>query len=155
MSDASTTKVLGFIPKSKYVPYMYMSLLAGIVIGFLLTLLGVVGISLGLLNVLPGVLSIAALILALLGIFLLQNEFSALDRSHFIYVGVVYLVAWFAAMLLGNALGFLPILAQIAVLAISAAGAILIWTGFNSWQGGRAVTKDNVKSEVQTALKNR
>lgn len=155
MSDASTTKVLGFIPKAKYVSYMYMSLLSGIVIGFVLTLLGVVGISLGLLNILPGLLSIAALILALLGIFLLQNEFSALDRSHFIYVGVVYLVAWFTAMLFGNALSFLPILAQLFVLAISAAAAVLIWTGFNSWQGGRAINKDNIKSEVRIALKNR
>lgn len=153
MSETSEDKLLGFIPKARYTYLMYVLVLCGAGIGVLASLIMLVGIYPGPLGNIGALMGLGGLILALLGVFLYKEDFSELDRSHFIYVAIVYAAMWVAAVFFGSALAFVYILGQIAVVAISIVGAVLIFTGYNSWRGGRMITKDNLQSEVKIALK--
>jgi hypothetical protein len=153
MSDTSADKIMGFIPKTRYTYFMYMLTLSGVGIGAVLAILGLVGVYIPPLNSIATILGLCGLVLALLGAFVFRADFSELDYSHFLYVSIVWAITWFAAVFLGSALAFVWVLAQVAVVVISLAAAVLIYTGYNSWKSGRTITKDNLQSEVRIALK--
>lgn len=152
MSDTSNDKLLGFIPKVRYTYFTYMLVLSGVGLGALSTLLIMVGIYTPLGNI-ATLLGLAGIVLALLGAFLYKDDFSALDRSHFIYVAIVYAATWLAAVFFGSALYFFPPLAMVVMLTLALIAAVLVYTGYTSWQGGRTITKDNLKDEVKIALR--
>jgi hypothetical protein len=148
-----SAKIGGIIPKDKYVHYTYLLLLASAAIGLVVSLLAVLGIMAGGLGGLAGLAALAGVILALLGIFVFKDDLSEFDRSHLIYVAVLYVGLWFVCMFFSSALAFIPLLSSLAVLALSVAGAVLIYAGYNSFKAGRTITKNNLKDEVQLALK--
>ena len=121
---SDSNTIMGFIPKDQYVKYTYYLLLASSLGGLVLTLFGLLGIIIPL-SPLFGLAGLCGLILALIGFFFFKEEFSAL----------------------------VPTLMFLVTFLVGAAQLIMIWTGYNSWSRGRSITKDNVKSEVQLALK--
>ena len=152
MSDTSNDSIMGFIPKNKYVEYTYYLLLVGAAGGLLLSLLGIMGIliPLGGLFQLAGLIG---LILALLGFFVFKKDFSSLDQSHLLYLAVVFGVFFVISIVIGVSLFMSLILLYAVTFLIGAIYLLILWTGFNSWKHGRTVTKDNIKSEIQLALK--
>jgi hypothetical protein len=150
MSDAD--KIMGFIPKDQYVKYTYYLLLASSIGAAVLTLLGLIGIHIPLMQ-LFGLAGIAGLILALIGFFVFKEEFSALDQSHLLYICIIIAVFFLAGLILGQAFALVTYLMLLVSLLVFVAQLIMVWTGYNSWSHGRSITKSNVKSEVQQALK--
>ncbi|HEU4838483.1 MAG TPA: hypothetical protein VFS88_03625 [Micavibrio sp.] len=150
MSDAD--KIMGFIPKDQYVKYTYYLLLASSIGAAVLTLLGLIGIHIPLMQ-LFGLAGIAGLILALIGFFIFKEEFSALDQSHLLYICIIIAVFFLAGLILGQAFALVTYLMLLVSLLVFVAQLIMVWTGYNSWSHGRSITKSNVKSEVQQALK--
>ena len=152
MSDVTNDKIMGFIPKDQYVKITYYLLLASSAGGLVLSLLAVVGILIPL-GPLFNLAGLIGLILALLGFFVFKSEFSALDQSHLMYLSVIIAVFFLAGLILGASFVFVPTMMYLVMLLIAVVQLIMVFTGYNSWKHGRTITKDNVKGEVQLALK--
>ena len=152
MSELSDDKIMGFIPKSKYVMITYYLLLASCVGSLVISLIAIVGlvIPLGNLFALAGLIG---LILALLGYFIFKNDFSMHDQSHLLYICIMAGVFILIGAILGASLVLVPTAAFMITFLISAAQAILIYTGYNSWKHSRTITKENIESEIRLALK--
>lgn len=149
---ADNDKIMGIIARDKYVKTTYTLLMVATAGGLLLALLGLIGILLPL-GIIFNLLGFAGLILALVGVFLYKGEFSSLDQSHLIYIAILF-AAFFILMIIVNA-GFYTslILMMLVTVLVDAAYLLFLFTGFNSWKHGRTITKDNIKAEVQLALK--
>jgi hypothetical protein len=152
MSDAPNNKIMGFIPKAEYVKYTYYLLLGATAGGALLSLLALIGIYIPL-GQLCQLAMVIGLIMALLGCFVFRPEFSGLDQSHLVYIAVVIGVLFLVGLILSSAVAILVILVHLVTLLIVLAQLVAAWTGYNSWSRGRTITKDNIQSEVQAALK--
>lgn len=152
MSELSDEKIMGFIPKSKYVMITYYLLLASCVGSLVLALLAIIGlvIPLGNLFALAGLIG---LVLALLGYFIFKTDFSGHDQSHLLYICVIAGIFILAGAILGASLVLVPTAAYMISFLIAGAQAILIYTGYNSWKNNRTITKDNIESEIRLALK--
>ncbi len=150
MSDTDT--ILGFIPKNKYVQITYWLLLAGAAGGLALSLLALIGmiVPLGGIFTLCG---LAGLVLALAGFFLFKPDFATLDQSHLMYMLIVFAVFFVIGMIVGSSFFAMPTMMYAVSVLIGAADLLMVWTGYNSWSHGRIITKDNIKSEVQQAIK--
>lgn len=151
MSDTANN-IMGFIPKNKYVQITYWLLLAASAGGVVLSLLSLVGIiiPLGGLFTLCG---LAALVLALLGYFAFKSEFSAHDQSHLMYLAILFGVFFLVGMIVASSFFAAPMMFYAVSTLIGMVQLLLVFTGFNSWKHSRTITKDNIKSEVQLALK--
>jgi hypothetical protein len=147
-----TDTIAGFIPKSKYALITYALLLIAAAGGLITTLLGLAGIYLPLGGIL-GVAGIVGLIMALCGAFIFNKDLPELDRSHMLYVSIVFAVLYILGMVLGKMLGGSLTLTLLVALLIAGAEFVLLFTGFNSWKHGRAMTRNNIKGEVQLAIK--
>lgn len=151
MSDfVKEGKVFGIIPVEKYAKITYLMVVGAAVLALLLTVLALGGIGLGI-NMLVTLVSLIGLLMAAFGLFLLKDVFSALDQNHFMYILVVWVVMFVVTMIFGNALG--GYVGLFIVLLLNVASAVLLYTGYNSWSRGRMITKDNISSEIQFALK--
>ncbi len=144
-------QIMGFIPKNKYVEITYWMLLVSTGGGLLLTLLALAGFPVGLGNLLS-VIGFLGLLMAVLGIFVFKEEFSALDQAHLKYLGVLFIIFFVLGLFLGAALAIVMFLMLIVMLSVSAIQFLLFFTGYNSWKHGRTITKDNLKSEIKLAL---
>jgi len=150
MADAD--KLMGFMPKDKYVKISYALILGGCALGALIAVLALVGVVLPFGGI-AMLLGVAGLVLALLGVFMFKAEFSALDQNHLIYIAVAYAVFFITAQILLSALAVNFTLVFLVAILLNAFGLLLFFTGFNSWSHGRTITKDNIKSEIQLATK--
>jgi hypothetical protein len=152
MSDPSDNKIMGFIPKSRYVQITYYLLLAAVVGGLVLSLLAMIGVIIPL----GGLFNLAGLIglvMALLGFFVFKAEFSALDQSHLLYISVVIGAFIIIGIVIGASLFAAPMLAYMVTFLLACAQVLMVYTGYNSWKRGRSITKENIKDEVQLAMK--
>ncbi len=155
MSDNTEQKILGIIPKSRYVHFAYMFLLVSAAGNVFYSLLAIVGLSFESATYGVMVLGLLSLILAAVGLTKEKAEFTELEHAHFKYMAFLF-VAFFVIYILGGAFyGIAYFIGYLVTALIGAAQSVLVWTGYNSWQGGRVITKENIKSEVQIALKNR
>lgn len=152
MSGASDNNIMGFIPKGEYVKITYLTLLGAAGAGLLLSLFALLGFPLPLQNLIM-LANIAGLLLAILGYFVFKNEFSALDQSHLLYIVVIIGVFLVASIILAPALAIVWFLATGVILLLAVAQLVMMYTGYNSWKRGRTITKENVQSEIQLALK--
>lgn len=152
MSDSADNKILGIVPKDQYVKYTYFLLLAAGAGGLLLSVLALIGviIPIGGLFQLAG---IVGLIMALLGVAVYPNEFSTHDKSHLIYIAIVVGAFIVVSIVIGASFFQVAALATTIVVLVSAFELLLLFTGYNSWAHARTVTKENIKGEVQLALK--
>jgi hypothetical protein len=150
----SDDKIAGFIPKSKYVQITYTLLMVAAAGSLVMSLLGFAGITLVLtLGKLFSLAGLIGLIMAICGAFVFKGDLSELDGSHMFYVTVMFAVLFILGMVLGTVLGGSFMLAMLIGLVLAGLELVLLFTGFNSWKHGRAVTKENLKGEVQLALK--
>jgi hypothetical protein len=147
-----TDTIAGFIPKSKYALIAYALVLIAAAGGLITTLLAMAGIYLPLGRILS-ICGIVGLIMALLGAFLFNKDLPELDRSHMLYISIVFAALYIIGMVLGNMLSGSIMLALLIALFIAGAEFVLLFTGFNSWKHGRAMTKDNIGSEAKLAIK--
>lgn len=152
MSNVENDKIMGFVPKDKYVLIVYYLLLAAAGIGVVSMLFSMVGIILPL-GALANVAGLCALVLGLVGYFGFKDDFSGLDQSHLLYLCVLFGIFFVLGILLGSALYMAPVLMYLVMVPLALAQLLLYVTGFNSYKHSRTVTKDNVKEEVKLALR--
>lgn len=155
MSDASNDKIMGIVPKDRYMYFTYMFLLVAAAGNALFSVFGLIGIHLASAGYGVMVLGLLALILAIVGLTKHKNDFSALEHAHFKYIGFLFIAFFIINIVFGSLYGISFFLGYLCTIILGLAQAVLVWTGYNAWQGGRVITKDNIKSEVQIALKNR
>lgn len=143
-------KIAGLVTPAQYVKVMYYLLLLAAGCGVLGGILAMVHIyvPLGGIAMLAGLI---ALLKMVLGLTVLKDVFSALDRNHFAYVGILFLIFVFFGIFLG-AMGGMMITVLIS-LVLNIAELVLFWTGLNSWQHARMISAGNLQSEVQLAAK--
>lgn len=152
MSDATDDKIAGFIPKSKYVTITYYLILASMAVQFI-NMMMAMNQAFSPLMVLGSIAGLLGLLMAVLGYFVFKNDLTALDRNHLGYIGIMFVVVFVANGILTSIFMLVPVMMMIASMAVYAIGGILFFTGLNSYNKARTITKDNLKSEVQLALK--
>ncbi len=153
MSD--DVKIMGIVPKARYVYFAYMFLLVSAAGNALYALLGAIGINFASAGYATMVLGLLSLILAVIGLTKHKGDFRDIDHAHFKFMGIVFVAFFVINIVFGGVYALSYTLGYLCTTVLGAAEAILVWTGYNAWQGGRTLTKDNLKSEVQVALKNR
>ncbi len=142
-------KVLGILPVGQYTKITYILLLVSAGVALLSTFLGLVGVPLGL-GMLGGVCGMLALLFAVLGIALLANHLTSLDKNHLVYICVLFVAFYLLGFLFVQIGG---IIALVLALFFAVIQFALVFTGFNSWSKGRALTAQNIKSEINLAVK--
>ncbi len=152
MSELSDDKIMGFIPKNKYVMITYYLLLASCVGSLVLSLLAIIGLVIPLGN-LFSLAGLIGLVLAILGFFIFKNDFSSHDQSHLLYICVIAGICILVSLILGASLVIIPTAAFMITFLIAVAQTVLIYTGYNSWKNNRTITKENIESEIRLALK--
>ncbi len=150
MSDAD--KIMGLVPKDKYVLYTYYLLLGSAVAGIVLNVLGIIGVYLPL-GALIGLVGLVGLIMGLVGYFGFKDQFNALDQAHLLYLVIIFAVFFVVGLVVGGSFYSSMGALMLVSFLINLGQALMLFTGYNSWKHGRAITKDNIKSEVQLALK--
>lgn len=143
-------KIAGLVTPTQYVKVLYYLLLISSGCGVLGGVLALVHVYVPFsgISMLTGLL---ALIKVVLGLTFLKEVFSSLDYGHFVYVGILFLIFFFFALLLG-AMGGMTI-GMLIGLVLNIAELVLFWTGFNSWSHGRTISASNLQGEVQAAIK--
>ncbi len=144
--------IMGFIPKDQYLKITYMLLLVASGGGLLIAVLAMLGVIVPL-GGLFGLAGIAGLVLALLGYFVYKDEFSSLVQSHLLYLSVLIGIFIVVGLVIGASLFNVNMMYHIISVLISIVQFLLVFTGFNSHNHGREVNKNNIKGEVQSALK--
>lgn len=155
MSDASNEKLLGVIPKEKYVHFTYMFLLISAAGNVLYSLLAIVGISFASATPALILLGLGACALATVGLTKHKRDFTATDHAHFQYIIILFVGFFFVYLIGASVYGIAYFLGYLVTASIGAVQSVLTWTGYNSWQGGRVITKGNIRGEIETAIKNR
>jgi len=155
MSDTANEKIMGIIPKNKYVFLTYMCLFVACLGSTIFTVMETIGMSVSSLSMSIMILGLLGFVLALLGRFVFASKFSALDNTHFGYGALLYVLFFVASILGGGAYLISPILSLVLIVAISLAFSALMYTGLSAWQEGRVVTMSNYREEMKIALKKR
>jgi hypothetical protein len=152
---ATDPKIMGFIPKDKYMQFAYAFLLVSAAGNVLYSLLAIVGISFA--SAFQGVtvLGFLALILAVIGLTVQKDQFSALDHAHFKYIALLFAV-FFVIFVAGGGLYALSYtLGYLGTIVIGAAQTVLTWTGLSSHQDGHIITRENLKQQIKIAAAKR
>lgn len=152
MSDVSETKIAGFIPKSKFVTITYYLILASMVIGAINVLM-VMNATFSGLVVLGSIAGLSGLLMGLGGFFLFKDELVGLDRNHLAYICILFAVCFVVNAIFNAIFLATPGLLLIVNLVLYAAEIVLFYTGLNSYKKARSISKENIKDEVQLALK--
>jgi hypothetical protein len=155
MSDSSHDKILGIVPKEKYMNFAYMFLLISAAGGVFFSLLGIVGLEPVSAPYALIVLGFLSLCLAIVGLTKHKADFSAIDHAHFKYIALMFLVFFVINIVGGAFYAIAYALGYLVTALIAAVQTVLVWTGYNSWQGGRVVTKENFRDEMKIALAKR
>lgn len=150
-------KIMGIVPRDKYVRITYTLVLVASVIGFVNMLLFAAGgfLPFGGIGAIGGLASLTALILGLVGFFGFKDSFSALDQNHLQFICVFFAIFFVFGAILNSALAFVFILWLLVMLALNLAQLLIFYAGFNAHRQGRAMilTKDGVLAEVRRAVK--
>jgi hypothetical protein len=154
MSDTEQ-KILGFVPKSKYVHFAYMFLLISAAGNVLYSLIAIIGIHLESAGYATMILGLASFTLAVLGLTMVKNEFTAHDHAHFKFLAILFPAFFVIFVIFGGVYAVSFFLGFLCTAAIGAAQCVLVWTGYNSWQDGRIVTAANIKDEIKKAIEKR
>ncbi len=101
------------------------------------------------------VLGLLSVILSVVGLTKNKGDFSEHDHAHFKYMVVMFVVFFAVYLVFGGVYGIAYILGYLCTAAIGAAQSVLVWTGYNSWQDGRVITKENIKEEIKLAVAKR
>lgn len=155
MSDANTDKIMGIVPKERYVYFAYMFLLVAAAGSALYSLLAIVGLRLESAAYATMFLGLLAAILAGVGLTKHKGDFTAHDHAHFKYIIILFVAFFVINIVFGGVYALSYFLGYLCTGIIGAVQAVLAWTGYNSWQDGRLITKDNIRDEIKLALAKR
>ncbi len=147
----SDNTVLGLAP-AKYVKITYILLLVSAGVGALLSLLALVGF-ISLLGAIGSLAGLVGLIMAVVGWAAYKDSFSSLEIKHLQYVVLVFLGFFIVNVIISSLFMMTLTLSFLLSALLNAAALVLLFTGFNSWQHGRTITKTNLLDEVKLALK--
>lgn len=152
MSDVNEgNKVLGLDP-AQYVKIAYLLVVISSGAGVLLSLLAMANIFLGI-GALTNLLGFVGLLMAVIGWAAFKEKFASLEVSHLQFIVLMFVLFLLVGLLVGAFLFGAPSLLYVVSLLLGIVQFVLIFTGFNSWNHGRIVTKANVQDEVKLALK--
>ena len=152
---ANDPKIMGFIPKDKYMQFAYAFLLVSAAGNALYSLLAIVGISFASAFYGVTVLGFLAFILAVLGVTAQKDHFSALDQAHFKYIAFLFAAFFVIFTVAGGLYAISYTLGYLGTAVIGAAQTVLAWTGLSSHQDGHIITKDNLKQQIKIAAAKR
>ena len=153
---AEEQKLLGFIPKSKYMQFAYMFLLVSAAGNALYSLLGVVGINFESATIGTMLLGLISAVLAGIALTKHKADFTPHDHAHCKYIIVMFVVFFAMNIVLGGPMYMVAYaLGYLTNAALGVVQAAFVWTGFSSWQDGRVVTKNNFKDEFKIAIAKR
>ncbi len=153
MSDAD--KILGIVPKARYMYFTYMFLLISAAGNALFSLFSMIG--LGFESGIYGcmVLGLLALVLTVVGMTSAKAESTPIEHAHFKYIALLFVGFFVLNIIFGGVYGISYMLGYLCTIALGAIQTILVFTGWMSLQGGRVITKDNLKEEIKLALAKR
>lgn len=135
-------KIIG-IPAGKFALISYYLILASSGFGLLLSLLGVLGIGLpG--NAFFGAIGLLAVVLSLLGLFVFESKFNALDKSHFKFIALAYVAFFVIAIVLGTIFALMGSFGYLLVFLIATVQVLTFYAGFTLYQEGKEATQDNL-----------
>ena len=137
-------KIIG-IPKAKYLKITYILLLISAVFGVLTGLFGLIGVAVPL-STLASFLGLGGVVLALLGLFVFNDQFQPQEATHFKYMGFLFLGFLVLGMIVGSGSGALFALVS---LALSLAALATMYAGYRIYERGEEATKDNVIKEIE------
>lgn len=144
-------KVLG-IDASKYTNICYLMIIISSAYGVLANLLAFVKVLLPL-GGLFGLLGLAGIILALIGLFAFKEKFQPLDLAHFKYMGLIFIVFFVVAIILGSIIGYAGAVAVAIVLILSVIQFALIFAGYKNYKAGIAPTQESIKTTIKSGFK--
>lgn len=144
------TTVMGLEP-TKYVKIVYILLLVSSGIGVLTSVLALAGIFTAL-NPLITLVGIIGLIMAVIGWAAFKEKFATLELDHLKYIILLFLVFLVVGIVVGAVLLMSAMLLYAVSVLLGIVQVGLLFTGFNSWQHGRTITKDNLQGEVKAML---
>lgn len=125
MSDASNEKLLGFVPKEKYVHYTYTFLLISAAGNALFSLLAIVGISLSSATPAVLVMGLLATVLAAVGLTKHKADFTSTDHEHFKFVIILFVGFFFVYLVAGAFYAIAYFIGYLVTAAIGAVQAVL------------------------------
>lgn len=101
-------------------------------------------------GMLLGLLGLAGLIMAALGLFVFQENFSKLDLSHFKYIGLMFIAFFIISMIFSNAMAGFGFIGAFINFLISSAALILIFAGYRTHKAGIEATKASIESDIKS-----
>jgi hypothetical membrane protein len=144
-------KVLG-LDASKYTNICYMLIIISSIYGVLSNLLAFVKVILPL-GAVFGLMGLAGIILALIGLFAFKEKFQPLDLAHFKYMGLIFVVFFAIAVILGMVIGYAGAVAVAIVLILSVIQFALIFAGYKNYKAGIAPTQESIKTTIKSGFK--
>jgi hypothetical protein len=151
MSDNQTEhsgqKIIG-IPVENIAKLSYILILASTGFTLLLTFLGILGMGL------PGTaffggIGLFAVFLSLVSLFVFEERFTALDKSHFKFIALAYVTFFVALIVVGTILSIFGSFGYLIIFLVAAAQFLTFYTGFRLHKGGELADKDNLNREYQ------
>ena len=140
-------KVLG-IEANKYAKIAYVLILISVVIGLLNGLAGLVGSYVPFGGVIS-ILGLVGLVMAVLGLFVFQDNFNDLDQSHFKYIGLLFIAFFIIGIIFSNGLAGFGFVGALINLAISAAAFIFMFAGYRTHQAGTPATRASIEGDIR------
>ena len=151
MENSSNNKVLG-IETAQYAKICYILILIASGYGVLTNILGLAAIYMpG--GIATGVLGLAGIVLALLGFFVFKDKFSALDVSHFKFIGIMFAAFFFIYAIVVNALAGFGFVGLLLIIAISIIQFALFFAGFKARKANVEASKSSIESNLKSLLK--
>lgn len=152
MPYTTDDKVLG-IDINHYTKVCYVLILIASGFGLLANLASLVGIFIpG--GILTGLFGFIGIVLVVLGLFVFKDKFSALDLSHFKYIGLLFIAFLVIYFVLVPALLGMGLIGMMVVVLLSAAQFILFFAGFRTYKTGIEATKASITANLKSGLKN-
>lgn len=155
MSDASAQKIMGIVPKNRYVHFAYMFLIISAAGNVLFSIFSIIGLNFASATPALIVCGLATLVMVAVGLTKHKNDFTPVEHAHFKYMAVLFIAFFILYIVFGGVYAISYFLGYVCTIALGIVQSVLAWTGYNSWQGGRIITKDNIQDEIKTAIKNR
>jgi len=146
-TEQSGQKILG-IPVENITKLSYILILVSTGFALLLNFLGILGVGL------PGTaffggIGLFAVFLSLVSLFVFEERFSELDKSHFKFIALAYVTFFVALIVVGTILSILGSFGYLITFLIAATQFLTFYTGFKLHKDGELADKDNLTKLIR------
>lgn len=152
--DIQPKKVLGMVP-TQYIDVFYYCLMGATALTLLNAVVGIIGVLNPILYAIANLLYLAALVLALLGMFVFQKDLNTVERGHLQFVGLLTILFMIVNSVL-NSIFFTiggPIAAAIVSLIIMGIHLVFLYACFLLWKQRASLTIELVKDKMMSLTK--